>query len=90
MKLKGLAVLFAGVEFWNSFQCQLDQAKRGSIRNIWISGDLNADAKTAVGRYFASFLQQNHLSAHDDQPTHITAVSSTCHDQIISNIPYLL
>ena len=36
MKLKGLAVLLcncyrppsAGVEFWDSFQCQLDQAKR--------------------------------------------------------------
>ena len=98
MKLKGLAVLLcncyrppsAGVEFWDSFQCQLDKAKRGSIRNILISGDLNADAKTAVGRYFASFIQQNHLSAHVDQPTRITAVSSTCFDQIISNIPYLL
>ena len=33
------------------------------------SGDLSAYAKTAVGRYFVSFLQQNHLSAHVDQPT---------------------
>ena len=97
MKLQGLAVLLCncyrptsgGVEFWDYFQCQLDQAERGSIKNILISGDLNADAKTAVGRYFASFLQQSHLSAHVDKPTRITAVSSTCLDQIISNIPYL-
>lgn len=97
LKIKGLTLLLcncyrppsSGVEFWDSFQCQLDKAKRGPIKNILVAGDLNADASTATGRYFLSFVQQNHLCAHVQQPTRITATSSTCLDQIISNIPYL-
>ena len=41
-------------------------------------------------RRFLSFVYQNHMHIHVDKPTRITPNSSTCLDQIISNIPFLL
>ena len=80
----------AGVEYWDVLQCQLDKVKRGDIRNIILVGDLNADPSTPPGRFLKSFVYQNHMHIHVDKPTRITPNSSTCLDQIISNIPFLL
>ena len=80
----------AGVEFWEVLQCQLDKVKRGNIRNIIIVGDLNADPGTPPGRFLKSFVYQNHMHINVDKPIRITPNSSTCLDQIISNIPFLL
>ena len=80
----------AGVEFWDVLQCQLDKAKRGNIRNIILVSDLNADPSMLPGHFLKSFVHQNHMHIHVDKPTRITLNSSTCLDQIISNIPFLL
>ena len=98
MGVEGLAVLLYKcyrppsmvVKFWDSSQCQLDQAKRGSVRNILISGDLDTDVTTAVGHYPMSFFQENHLSVHVNQPTRLTAVSFTYLDYIVFSIPWPL
>ena len=79
----------AGIDFWDALQSQLDRVKQGNLRQVIILGDLNADFNTTPGRYLNSLAQQNHLCLHINKPTRYSTSSSTCLDQIISNIPYL-
>ena len=96
--MKGQKLLFcnryrppdAGVEFWDVLLCQLDTAKRGNIRNIILGGYLNAEPSTPPGRFLKSFVYQNHMHILVDKPTRFPTSLSTCLDQIIANIPFLL
>ena len=74
-------------DFWESLQNQLDCAKQGKITNIIMIGDFNAHLATPTGKNFCYFLEQNHLKYHIEESTRITMNTSSCLDQIISNIP---
>ena len=52
-----------------------------------MTGDFNADLATPNGKTLCSFLEQNHLKCHIEEPTRIKMNTSSCLDQIISNIP---
>ena len=77
----------APVSFWDYFQDSLDKAKNSGIDKVVIMGDLNADPNTNHGRKLIDFCSTNSLAIHVKVPTRITETSSSCLDQIISNIP---
>ena len=86
-----LAVVYrppsCGMSFWDDFQVNVDQACNSGIGKIIIMGDLNADPRTPHGRRLLNFGLDNNLTIHVTEPTRITEHSSTCLDQILSNIP---
>ena len=73
--------------FWDSFQYIVDQDRNTGIDKTIIMGDFNADPTTSHGRKMIDFYIINNLSVHIHGPTRITETSSTCLDQIITNIP---
>ena len=75
------------VSFWNNLQNNLDQARSTGIQNIMLIGDLNADFSTPQGRKLELFCTTNFLVPHVHEPTRITNNTSSCLDQIISNMP---
>ena len=50
-------------------------------------GDFNADPRTSHGRKLISFSNANALTLHVQEPTRITDTTSSCLDQIVTNIP---
>ena len=50
-------------------------------------GDLNADPSDINGRRLFEFCDLYNFTCHVNEPTRITDTTSTCLDQIISNIP---
>ena len=75
------------VNFWDKLQDNMDNAKTSGIDKIMILGDLNADQATNHGNKLQHFCNVNFLTIHVNEPTRITENSSTCLDQIITNMP---
>ena len=75
------------VSFWTDLQASYDLASGASNGKIIMMGDLNADPSTNHGRKLNSFCTSNLLTLHIHDPTRITERTSTCLDQIITNIP---
>ena len=75
------------VSFWDDFQISYDMARASGINNIFVLGDLNADANTPQGIKLQQFCTSNLVSMHINEPTRITDTSSSCLDQILSNKP---
>jgi len=73
-----------GVTFWDDFQDTFDSIRRAGYDNILITGDINADPKTANGTKLQFFVNSNSLNMHVQEPTRITAHSATILDQFIS------
>ena len=74
--------------FWNFFDLNLDRVKDDyNARYILILGDLNADFNTPNGKHLVDLCANHNLTCHIDEPTRITATTSACLDQIISNMP---
>ena len=55
--------------------------------NLIIIGDMNADPRTPNGKKLSALCMENNLETLINEPTRITDTSSSCLDQIISNIP---
>ena len=75
------------VKFWDDLQECFDKVKNSGIDKIVITGDLNADLNTNHGRKMIDFCTVNSLTVHVNEPTRITENTSSCLDQIITNIP---
>ena len=74
--------------FWTHFANNIDHVK--SLKTgtqIIILGDLNADFATLNGRKLIEICLEYNLQCHINEPTRITQNTSSCLDQIISNIP---
>ena len=85
-----------------SSKCSLDSIPQGkhlelgrlefvksesTIQNILLLGDLNADFGTNNGKKLLELCALHNLLCHIKDPTRITSETSSCLDQIISNIP---
>lgn len=75
----------SGVVFWENLQESLDLALQAGHRNIFITGDLNADPRTDHGNRLRFFSVSNNLHIHVDEPTRITETTATILDQFISS-----
>ena len=73
--------------FWDDLQQMLDMAKSGTIQNIIMMGDFNADEQTYSGNHLDFFIAVNHLTSHINEPTRITSSTQTKLDKILTNIP---
>ena len=77
------------VSFWDklhdSVSCIKTQYTMGY--GIVLCGDFNADLETLEGSRLERFASANLFTLHVSQPTRITETSSSCLDQILSNIP---
>ena len=73
--------------FWDRLQESIDLAYETNIRNLLITGDINADPHTPNGQKLKQFTDGNLLNIHINEPTRITPTSATIVDQFISNIP---
>ena len=75
-------------DFWEHFSNNVEYVKTESVsKYLMILGDLNADFATINGKYLNEICSLHNLELHIQQPTRITALSQSCLDQIISNIP---
>ena len=74
--------------FWPDFEDVLHNVKSNStVKHLIILGDLNADFNTSDGRKLSDLTISFNLTCHVKEPTRITPTSSTCLDQIITNVP---
>jgi len=75
-------------EFWEYFEENLEYVKSESVsKNIIVLGDLNSDFDTPNGRKLLTLCSAHNLHHHVHEPTRITSDSSSCLDQILSNVP---
>ena len=75
-------------EFWEHFERNIELVKeRYQFKYLLILGDLNADFNTVNGRHLSELCANQNLTFHVREPTRITATTSSCLDQIISNMP---
>ena len=74
-------------EFWDRFSSVLDDVKSDFTSNVLILGDLNADFNTANGKKMKELCISQNCQYLINQPTRITATTSTVLDQIITNSP---
>lgn len=77
----------SGNQFWTNLQLSIDSARNTEVKNIILTGDLNADQGTYSGNKLADFVSVNNFKLHINEPTRITPSSSTILDQFITNIP---
>ena len=68
-------------------QTSYDLACNTTSDKLILLGDFNADPRTNHGNKLSSFSNFNNLTLHVHEPTRVTDKSSTCLDQIITNIP---
>ena len=75
-------------EFWNHLDENIEFIKSNStIQYMMLIGDMNADHGTPNGRKLAQLCINQNLQIHIMEPTRITATSSSCLDQILTNFP---
>ena len=75
-------------EFWDHFDRNIELVKESyDAKYMLIFGDLNADFATANGRQLNNLCSNHGLTCHIHEPTRITATTSSCLDQVISNMP---
>ena len=75
-------------DFWEHLDANLEFVKSEStIQNILLLGDLNADFGTINGKKLLELCTLHNLLCHIKDLTRITSETSSCLDQIISNIP---
>lgn len=75
-------------DFWDSLNDNIEYVKNESKdNNIIILGDLNSDFTTVNGKKLLNFCISNNFLHHINESTRITDSTSSCLDQIISNIP---
>ena len=60
---------------------------QSSIKNILSLGDMNADFEIIDGKKLVSVCLLHNLHCHIHEPTRITHSTSSCLDQVVSNIP---
>lgn len=78
-------------EFWEPFERNIEQVKDEYQNNyLLLMGDLNADFETANGKKLIELCSSFNLTCHINEPTRFEKLSSTCLDQIISNMPNFL
>ena len=78
-------------DFWDHLSTNLEVVKSVPYsQNILLLGDLNADPSTPNGRKLRDLCNLHNLYCHIAEPTRITETSSTCIDQIISNVPHFI
>ena len=75
------------VSFWDDLQASYDLACSTTSNKIVLMGDFNADPRTSHGKKLISFSNANALTLHVQEPTRITDTTSSCLDQIVTNIP---
>jgi len=76
------------LDFWSNFDENLELVKSESaVKHIVVLGDLNADFGTSNGNKLLDVCNIHNLCHHVNEPTRITASSSTCLDQVLSNVP---
>ena len=84
-----LAVIYrppnSPVPFWDDLQASYDLACAASNK-IGLMGDFNADPRSSQGKKRISFSDSYNLTIHVLEPTRTTDTTSTCLDQIITNI----
>ena len=75
--------------FWDELQYMVDQTRADKVKNIVITGDLNADEHTQPRNNAAMmrFADANAFHVHVDKPTRITESTASILDQFITNIP---
>ena len=73
--------------FWEKLQDNIDILQENLNPKIMICGDLNADFNTRHGKLLKEFVETNNYTFHINEPTRITANSSTILDQFITNFP---
>ena len=75
-------------EFWDHFESNIEFVKTESLaQNIMVIGDINADFNTVNGTKLLDICSVQNLHCHINSPTRITSTSSSCLDQVLSNIP---
>ena len=75
-------------DFWPRFENIIEEViANNNVQYIVILGDLNADFSTPDGTKLKALTQKFGLICHVNEPTRITQTSSTCLDQIITNMP---
>lgn len=77
-------------DFWDDLQYSVDAAKLTCIRNICLTGDLNADPVTHAGFLLRQFATSNDMTIHVEEPTRITDTTSSILDQLLSTVPHLI
>ena len=78
-------------DFWDHITTNLEEVKsERNSQNIMLLGDLNADPSTQNGCKLKDLCNLHNLYCHINEPTRVTETTSTCLDQIISNIPHFI
>ena len=74
-------------EFWDVFDINLETVKQAnpSVKYYAIFGDLNGDFNTVDGRKLKDLCVSHHFHYLINEPTRITATTSTCLDQIFKD-----
>ena len=72
-------------QFWDRLQECYNRAIAAGYSYIILTGDLNADPSTKHGESLLSFIEDNNLTKHINEPTRITETTRSELDQIISN-----
>ena len=75
------------MSFLDDLQHCIDKIKNTDFTKIILTGDLNADPSTNNGKKLIDVCAENCFTMHINQPTRITETTSSCLDQIITNIP---
>lgn len=73
------------VHFWDCLQECYNKAIAAGYNYIIITGDFNADPSTRHGESLLSFVNDNNLTKHINEPTRITETTRSELDQIITN-----
>ena len=75
-------------DFWGHFDSNIELVKSDSIsKSILLLGDMNADFLSPDGKKLLNVCLLHNLLCHIQEPTRITNSTSSCLDQVISNIP---